>query len=94
MTKAKFILQLILMLIISGQLSAQNTNPEGLSIEGHIFNKETQEAVLYATVMIKNTTIGTTTDETGSFIIRHLKAGKYTLVVSCLGYKTLETEIK
>lgn len=94
MTRVKFILQLILMLIISGQTLAKNANPEGLSIEGHIFNKETQEAVLYATVMIKNTTIGTTTDETGSFIIRNLKPGKYTLVVSCLGYKTLETQIE
>ena len=82
------------MLIISGQTLAKNASPEGLSIEGHIFNKETQEAVLYATVMIKNTTIGTTTDETGSFIIRNLKPGKYTLVVSCLGYKTLETQIE
>lgn len=95
MRNTKFILPLVLILSMTVQAFAQNTHKqyEGYAIEGHVFNKETEEAVLYATVMLKNTTIGTTTDETGSFIIRELKPGKYTLVISCLGYKTLESEV-
>lgn len=96
MKKARIILIFTLILSMTLQVFAQNTHKqnEGFSIEGHVFNKETEEAVLYATVMIKNTTKGTTTDETGSFLLRELKQGKYTLVISCLGYKTLETEIE
>lgn len=96
MTKMKFILSILMVLLMTGQTFAQNPHKqnEGYAIEGHIFNKETQEAVLYATVMVKNTTIGATTDETGSFIIRKLTPGKYTLVISCLGYKKMEKEVE
>ena len=96
MRRNKIILSLILILSMTIGAFAQNPHKEyeGYAIEGHIFNKETEEPVLYATVMIKNTSIGATTDETGSFLIRKLKPSKYTLVVSCLGYKTTEITVE
>lgn len=92
----KNILHLAICFILLGQtyLFAQKPHNEGMSIEGHIFNQQTEEAVMYASVMLKNTTIGTTSDETGSFIIRNLSKGNYILQISCLGYETKELNIE
>ena len=92
----KCIFNLLICLSFLGQtyIFAQKPHNEGLSIEGHVFNQETEEAVMYASVMLKNTTIGTTTDEEGSFIIRNLKAGSYVLQISCLGFETKELNVE
>ena len=92
----KCIFNLMICLSFLGQtyIFAQKPHNEGLSIEGHVFNQETEEAVMYASVMLKNTTIGTTTDEEGSFIIRNLKAGSYVLQISCLGFETKELNVE
>ena len=57
-------------------------------ISGKIISTE-KETVDFATVYLKGTTYGGTTNEQG---IYHLKApaGDYTLVVSAIGYKTVE----
>lgn len=61
-------------------------------ISGKILSTE-KETVDFATVYLKGTHYGSTTNEEG---IYHLKApaGDYTLVVSAIGYKTVEKEIK
>ncbi|MCD8080101.1 MAG: carboxypeptidase-like regulatory domain-containing protein, partial [Bacteroides sp.] len=51
-----------------------------------------KEAIEYASVYLKNTSYGTTTDLKGKFYI-HVKPGTYTLVVSTLGYQTYEEKI-
>ena len=61
-------------------------------ISGKIISTE-KETVDFATVYLKGTTYGGTTNEQG---IYHLKApaGDYTLVVSAIGYKTVEKPVK
>ena len=44
-------------------------------------------------VMIKNTRIGTTTDRTGYFILTSVPAGEQTVVISFVGYKTVEQPV-
>ncbi len=51
-----------------------------------------KEAIEYASVYLKNTSYGTTTDLKGKFHI-HVPPGTYTLVVSTLGYQTYEEKI-
>jgi outer membrane cobalamin receptor len=61
-------------------------------VSGRILSTE-KEVVDFATVYLKGTTYGGTTNREG---IYHLKApaGNYTLVVSAIGYKTVERQIK
>lgn len=61
-------------------------------ISGKILSTE-KEIVDFATVYLKGTTYGGTTNEEGLF---HLKApaGNYTLVVSAIGYQTVEKEVR
>lgn len=42
----------------------------------------------YAAVYLNNTTIGTTTDSHGAFLLSDVEHGYYTLVVSFMGYET------
>ena len=57
-------------------------------VSGKVISKEKQEVVDFATVYLKGTTYGCTTNEEGIYHL-HAPAGKYTLVVSAIGYKTI-----
>ena len=61
-------------------------------ISGRVMSTE-KEVVDFATVYLKGTNQGCYTDEKG---IYHLKttAGEYTLVVSAIGYQTVEKKVK
>lgn len=57
-------------------------------IRGTVKNKNTNEGIPFANVVIQNTTIGTTTDIDGKYSIGNLKPGFYNIQVSYLGFKT------
>ena len=65
---------------------------DGSMISGKVLSTE-KEIVDFATVYLKGTNYGGTTNKDGIF---HLKApaGDYTLVVSAIGYKTVEKPVK
>ncbi|MEC7770481.1 MAG: TonB-dependent receptor [Bacteroidota bacterium] len=68
-------------------LSAQQSG----SVVGKLTDKELNDEPLpFANVLIKGTTIGTTSDFDGLFQIADVEPGTYTLVFSFLGYETLE----
>ena len=48
------------------------------------------EHIPFATVLVKGTTIGVTTDETGHYHLINLPEGTLTIVVQSLGYKPQE----
>jgi outer membrane receptor for ferrienterochelin and colicins len=60
------------------------------TIEGHVLSNG--EPIPYANVLIKNTTIGTTTDEKGLYSLK-AEPGKTVVVVQTIGYKTAEKTI-
>jgi outer membrane receptor for ferrienterochelin and colicins len=55
--------------------------------------KSNGQHIPFATVTIKGTTIGTAADVTGHFKMTNLPVGKQTVVISAIGYKTLEKEV-
>lgn len=55
---------------------------------GQVLSADNKQAVASANVYISNSSIGTITDEKGNFMIRNFPAGRYDLVVSCVGYTT------
>ncbi|MBN2615306.1 MAG: TonB-dependent receptor [Bacteroidales bacterium] len=80
------ILILLVMLLGSFQLQAQNG-----SVKGQIINSMNNQPVPFAAVQVKNTTIGTSTDEKGYFVLTGIKPGFVKLEVSSLGYQNAES---
>ena len=87
MKQRNYILVLAALLLNIMTLKANAQSEDRVCIEGHVFDKTTKEAIAYASVALEGTKIGTTTDEEGNFIFRRIAPGRYTIVVSCIGYK-------
>ena len=87
---------LALMLAVAGIGAAIAANPirEGNMISGHVLVKGSEENIPYATVLIVGSGQGTVSNEEGQFEFKNLPAGKYTLRVSAVGYKTQEKAIE
>lgn len=56
------------------------------TISGFVYDKSTGETLIGATVYLKGTRLGGTTNSNGYFVISDVPSGKDTLVVSYLGY--------
>ena len=64
------------------------------TITGTLTDKDlNNETLPFANVVIKGTSIGVTTDETGKYTI-NVEAGSYTIQFSFLGYETVEEKIE
>jgi len=62
-------------------------------IRGFISDSTNGEVIAYASVAVKGTSLGSTTDSRGYFLIASVAAGKHTVIVSCIGYLKKEVEI-
>lgn len=60
------------------------------TIRGQIFDKVSKQALPGATVVVLNTSLGTTTDEKGNFRIPNVPTGRYSLKVSFIGYDEIQ----
>ena len=58
-----------------------------ITITGHIYNKQTKEPIMFASIFVKHTQNGTNTDEDGRFFIQ-TKIENDTLLISYVGFKT------
>lgn len=58
------------------------------TLSGRVITREKEE-IPYATVRLKGTSYGCSTNEKGFYFL-HAPAGEYTLVVSAIGYETVE----
>lgn len=90
----QIILALILAVAGIGVAVAANPIREGNMISGHVLVKGSEENIPYATVLIVGSGQGTVSNEEGQFEFKNLPAGKYTLRVSAVGYKTQEKAIE
>ena len=75
--------------------SAFPQNTRAISkVKGVVIDSLTEEAIEFAPVYMKdNPKIGTLTDENGNFTLL-LKDSSSTIVISCVGYKTVELPIR
>ncbi len=69
--------------------STTNKNSDS-NIFGHIIDTTTKEHIPYATVAIKGTTIGCAANSSGHYILNNLPVGEQQVVVSAIGYETIE----
>jgi hypothetical protein len=78
----------ILVIMLSPNLSAQEITQ---TIKGTVFDNETNTPLVGATVVIKesNPLKGSTTDLDGKFRLENVPVGRYSLLISYLGYETV-----
>lgn len=80
----------ILALLLNSQIILSQKNTD-VNIIGHVTSGG--EHVSFATVSLKGTTIGTSTDETGHFQLINMPVGKHIVRAYSIGYKAVEKEI-
>ncbi len=83
----------VLIILLSCSIAGFTQKKTDANINGHVINQGSKEHVPYINVSIKGTTIGTATDATGHYFLRNLPIGKFTIVVSGVGFKSEEKEI-
>ena len=92
--KITFKMMLLLSFISIFQITslAQNDESEA-NIFGHVLDASNHEHMPYVNIYIKGTTLGTATNDHGHYILEHLPVGTHTVVVSFMGYKTIEQPV-
>lgn len=83
----------ILILFFSLSLKANDIRTDA-HIHGHVINAKTKEHVPYINVVLKNTTIGTATDQTGHYYLKNLPEGRFVIVAEGIGYKPKEFNVE
>ena len=84
----KIVLSVIAVLVFAAGAFAQAKQVRGSVVD------ENGMAIIGASVVVKNTTIGVSTDAQGFFVLNNVPANATALEVSYLGYKTQEVAVK
>lgn len=92
MTKRIIILLIIMAALLTPSLMWAQTAKTDANVFGDV--KSEGEHVPYASILVKGTSIGVATDETGHYIMANLPVGKHTLVAKYIGYKDKEMEVE
>jgi hypothetical protein len=85
----------LLVVLAASAGRGQTPTPWSATLSGSVLDSATRAPIENANVYIANSTIGTSTDNTGKFALARLRAGIYDLVVSRVGYhrRTLEVPL-
>ena len=86
LSKAFFTISLLVLSAI-GALAQEN------SIKGFVYEESTGEPMMFTNVYLKGTTYGGSTSENGFFTINRIPDGRYTLLITCVGYDTISESI-
>ena len=89
---------LILIILLFCSIAGFSQNISNKHLAGHVSDKATKELIPFANIVIKRTPTGTTVDATGTdskghYFLKYLPVGKFTVLVSALGYKRIEKEM-
>jgi iron complex outermembrane receptor protein/hemoglobin/transferrin/lactoferrin receptor protein len=63
-------------------------------LKGRIYDSQTQASIERANIVILQTSLGVSSDKEGNFSIQLPNFQKVTLKISCIGYETLQKEIR
>jgi len=75
--------------LLAASLTAQNSG----SVRGNVFDKDTGEPIIFGTIRLEGTSLGTITDADGFFSLGGIPVGNYTLVASYVGFDSLAVEV-
>ncbi len=82
-------ISLIVLILSSISIMAQNA-----VIQGNISHADEFSPLAGVTIYLKDTQLGTSTNGNGNYSIKNIPKGNYTLIVSSIGYFTLEKEVE
>jgi len=88
----RYILPIILLLVCTLSFPLLVSAQFG-TIRGFVYEKETGEPVIFTNVYLSKTTHGAATDVNGYFAISKIPPGSYTLMVTYLGFDTLQMNV-
>ncbi|HWP81431.1 MAG TPA: TonB-dependent receptor [Bacteroidota bacterium] len=91
--KARFFPTLIAMLFAIVLFSDAMMGQTNGSVSGKVTDAETQDPLPFVNIVVKGTSLGTATDESGQYTLRNIPPGTYTLTASSVGYQAMEVEI-
>ncbi len=74
-------------------LAISPVRSQNATIRGFVYEKQNGEPIIFTNVYLSKTTYGAATDVNGYFAITQIPPGKYTLLVTYLGYDTLKMEV-
>lgn len=63
------------------------------TLKGRVFDKDTKDALPGATVLVRGTSIGASTDLNGGFTVYNAPSGRQTIVVTYVGYRSTSEEV-
>lgn len=86
------ILKTLLFFLIIFSFS-QNVIAQTGSLRGFVYDKDNGEPIIFTTVYLYKTSYGTATDVNGYYNLANVPQGKYTLIITYIGYDTLKMEI-
>ena len=66
------------------------TPDDNCTMAGRILEKNTKKPLIGANIIIKNTSIGASTDDNGNYSIGKIPPGVYDIKVSYIGFKSFE----
>lgn len=91
--KRLLLLMLSLTMTLTVAVAQRHEQPTDAHIFGDVVDAATGEHIPYATVVLLHTTIGTTTDATGHFLLKNLPLADYTVEVRAVGYAAQRQEV-
>jgi hypothetical protein len=62
-------------------------------VTGKILDAQTQGSLPFAHVFVSNTTLGTTSDVEGNFLLKNVPIGTHDLIISYIGYQTFHSRV-
>lgn len=68
-------------------------NGTDANLYGHVIDKQNGEHLPYIAILVKGTTIGTTTDVSGHYFLKNLPVGTLTLEIKSIGYRTIQKNV-
>ncbi|MFQ6113833.1 MAG: TonB-dependent receptor domain-containing protein [bacterium] len=90
MLKQIFIIATLIFVVLLSSGGAAQTG----QLTGYVTDLYSDDPLPSANVIIKGTSLGVAADNYGYFVLRNIPAGKYSIQVSRIGYKTYEHEIE
>ena len=63
------------------------------TVRGFVYEKQSEEPIIFANIILEGTDLGVVSDDNGYFIIPNVPPGKYTLKASFIGYNDFKQEI-
>ncbi len=83
----------VLFLLSVFTFSTNNVIGQDASIRGFVYEKNTGEPVIFSNVYLLGTNLGGSTDNNGYFNITRIPEGKYSLLVTYLGFDTIREAV-